>query len=197
MKSLRTLILAGVILGSGCVLSLNPLYTDADLTMDPSLVGTWVDNETGETWIFSNCEKFKYTLLHSDPDGRKGEYEARLVKIEDKLFLDVLPVKPRFVQNDLYRDRFIATHTFVHIVRKDSTVEISYMDPRWLEDYLSENPDAIRHEKVGGDVVLSSSPKETQKFITESINLRGAFSEPSVLVRRRSRLANFKSVGGN
>lgn len=187
MNSLRTLILAVVILGSGCVLSLNPLYTEADLTMDLSLVGTWVDNETGETWMFSNCEKFKYTLLHSGPDGRKGEYEARLVKIDDKLFLDILPVKPRFEQNDLYRDRFIATHTFVHVVSKDSTVEISYMDPRWLKDHLAENPNAIRHEKVGGEIVLSASPKETQKFILANMNSRGAFSAPAVFVRKLGR----------
>jgi hypothetical protein len=188
MRTLKTLILFVVILGSSCVLSLNPLYTDADLTMEPSLVGTWIDNESGETWIFSNCEKFKYTLLHSEPDGRKGEYDARLVKIEDKLFLDILPVKPRFEQNDLYRDRFIATHTFVHVVSKDSTVEISYMEPRWLKDHLAENPNAIRHEKVGGEIVLSSSPKETQRFILANMNSQGAFSEPSILVRKRSKL---------
>lgn len=153
--------------------------------MDPTLVGTWVEKESGETWTFSNSEKLKYTLVHVDTDGRKGQYDARLVKIEDKLFLDIIPVKSGFTQNDLFKDRFIATHTFVRVVSHESTVQISYLEPRWLKDHLAENPSAIKHEKIGGEIVLTSSPKETQKFLIAHLNTRGAFSPPAELVLKR------------
>jgi hypothetical protein len=165
--------------------SLNPLYTEADLTMDPALVGTWVDKESGETWTFSNSEKVKYTLLHVDTEGLKNQYDARLVKIEDKLFLDIIPAKSGFTQNDPFKDRFIATHTFVRVSSNGSTVQISYMEPSWLKDHLAENPSAIKHEKIGGEIVLTSSPKETQKFLIAHLNTPGAFSQPAEFVLKR------------
>lgn len=181
-------ILISVLFVAACIPSLNPLYTETDLITDPALIGTWEDKETGETWTFSNCEKLKYSLVHIDSDGRKGEYDARLVKVGDKRFLDIVPVRSAMPQNDLYKDRFIATHTFIHIASRESTVEISNLEPRWLKDLLAEYPDAIRHEKVNGEIVLTSSPKETQKFILANIMTRGAFSAPSELARKRGGL---------
>ena len=183
--SATSFILISVLFISACVQSLNPLYTEADLTTDPSLVGTWIDKDSGESWILSNSEKFKYSLVHIDSDGRKREYDARLVKVGDKLFLDTVPAKSRLPQSDLYRDHFVATHTFVHIVIKDSTIQISYLEPRWLKDFLAENPDAIRHSKVNGEIVLTSSPKETQRFLLAHMTTRDAFSTPSELMRKR------------
>jgi hypothetical protein len=189
MKTATTnFILATVIFVTSCVPSLNPLYTEADLITDPALIGTWEDKENGETWTFSNSEKLKYSLVHVDSDGRRGEYDARLVKVGEKRFLDIVPVRSTAQQNDLYKDRFIATHTFIHIVSRESTVEISYMEPRWLKDFLAENPDAIRHEKINGEIVLTSSPKETQKFVLANMTTRGAFSATTELARKRGGL---------
>jgi hypothetical protein len=157
---------------------LNPLYTEADLTTDPALVGTWEEKGTGEAWTFSNSDKFKYKLVHTDSDGRKSEYDARLVKLEGELFLDIVPIKPSLTQN-------VATHTFVHIERKDSKVHISYMEPRWLKDFLAANPDAIGHERINGEIVLTSSPKETQKFVLAHLKTREAFSGPTEFSRKR------------
>ena len=186
MKSTATLfVLIYTIFCTACVPSLNPLYTEADLAMDSRLVGTWVDKETGESWALSGCEKGKYSLVHVDADGRRGDYDTRLVKVGDRLFLDTVPVKSGMPQNDLYKDRFIATHSFIHIVIKESTIQISYLEPRWLKDFLAEHPDAVRHEKTGGEIVLTSSPKETQKFLLEHMTTRGAFSQPTELTRKR------------
>src|SRR5215211_7242181 len=158
-----SLFLTIAIFTSSCVPSLNPLYTEADLTADPTLVGMWIETETGETWTFSNCEKYKYSVVHVDSDRRKSEYDARLLKLEDKLFLDLVSTKSAANQNEFHEGLSFATHTFVHVVSTQSTVQISYMEPRWLKDFLSENPNAIRHEKINGEIVLTSSTKETQK----------------------------------
>ena len=182
-SSVRTLILVSVLAVTACIPSLHPLYTDADLTADPAMVGSWVDQESGETWSFSNSGKLKYTLVHADSNGLKSEYDARLVKVADKLFLDIVPAKSA-IQNTSVAERFIATHTFVHITRKDSTMQVSYMEPRWLKDFLAANPRAVRHEKVNGEIVLTSSPKETQKFVLDHLNTHEAFSPPAQFSRR-------------
>ena len=120
--------------------------------------------------------------MHTEDDGRSGEFSARLVKIEDKTFLDIVPVKTGFAQSD-----FLPTHTFAHIVRKDSTVQIAMLEPQWLKDLLAENPETIRHEKINGEIVLTSGPKETQRFLLAYLNTKGAFAEPIELTKRQTR----------
>ena len=190
------LVLSGSLMLTGCVRSLNPLYTEQDLIYDNSLVGVWIDNETGETWAFSNGGKLEYKLLHTEDDGRSGEFSARLVRVEDKTFLDIVPVKSGFSQSDFYQSHFLPTHTFAHIVRKDSTVQISMLEPQWLKDLLADNPEAIRHEKINGEIVLAASPKETQKLLYANLNTKEAFSRPFELTRKhgvsRARTNSFR-----
>jgi hypothetical protein len=180
-----TFLLAIMLFTTSCVPSLNALYTEHDVTHDSALVGVWTEKETGDTWALSRGDKLEYALVHTDGDGLKGEYIARLVKVDDKLFLDIVPAKPGFTQNDLYKEHYLAAHTFVHVGIKGSVVQLSYLEPRWLKDFLAENPDAMRHASVGGQIVLTSSPKETQKFLLAHLNTRGAFSQPAELVRKR------------
>ena len=186
MESIVKILIVGwFLLLTSCVQSLNPLYTDQDLIYDNSLVGVWVDKETGETWAFSNGGRLEYKLWHTDEDGRNGEFSARLVKVEDKVFLDIVPVKTGFPQSDFYQSHLLTTHTFVHVVRKESTVQLAVLEPRWLKDILATNPDAIRHEKINGEILLTSQPKETQRFLLANLNTRGAFSQPFKLTRKK------------
>ena len=186
MRSVSTgFLLAIVVLAMGCVPSLHPLYTDSDLTTDPTLVGTWLDRETRESWTFSSREKFKYSIVHVDSEAHRSEYEARLVKVGDRLFLDIVPTNTGLPNNGLYGDQSSSTHTFVHLERKKSSIQISYMEPRWLKDHLADHPDSIRHEKIGGEIVLTSSPGDTQKFVLEHLETRGAFSTPVEITRKR------------
>ena len=186
MKSTRTIfILLFVVFALACVPSLNPLYTEADLITDPKMVGTWVDGETGESWTISNPEKLKYSVVHIDSDGREERYDARLVKVGIERFLDLVPIKPGSAQNDLHPNRLTGTHTFVRVILGNATAQISYMEPRWLKDHLAENPRAIKHERIGGEIVLTSSPKETQKFLLTHLTTHEAFSRPAELSLKR------------
>ncbi len=186
MKNIPKLLILSLLLTlTGCVQSLNPLYTDQDLIYDNSLVGVWLDQESGETWAFSNGGKLEYKLLHTEEDGRSGEFSARLVRVEEKTFLDIVPVKTGFPQSDFYQSHLLTTHTFMHVVRNGPTVEIRVLELRWVKDLLADNPEAIRHEKINGEIILTSQPKETQKFLLANLNAKEAFSEPLELTRKK------------
>jgi hypothetical protein len=187
MKNIAKLLTLSLFLAfTGCVPSLNPLYTERDLIYDNSLVGVWVDKETSETWAFSNGGRLEYKLLHTDEDGRNGEFSARLIKIEGKLFLDIVPIKTGFPQTDFFQSHFLTTHTFMHVVPSESTVQIAVLESRWLKDLLEGNREAIRHEKINGEIVLTASSKEMQKFLLANLTTKEAFSQPLELTRKRS-----------
>jgi hypothetical protein len=186
MRSVAILLtVCALLVCTSCVPSLNPIYTEQDLIFDSSLIGVWADKYTDETWALAICDRqLEYILTHIDPSGKKGEFSARLVQVDDKTFFDIVPVNPGFKQNDFYQGHFFSTHTFAHIVKDGSSVRLSVLEPHWLKEAVAVNPDAIRHQKIRGEIVLTSSPKETQKFLLANLNNREAFSEPVELTRK-------------
>ena len=88
---------------TGCVPvdSLNPLYTDKDVMFDESLLGSWVGPDKGEDGVLEFIArdedgKKSYLLVMTDKDKdsnayKKTVYHAQLVKLNEHLFLDVVP----------------------------------------------------------------------------------------------------------
>jgi len=64
------------------------------------------------------------------------------------------------------------------------TVQISYLEPKWLKTFLVRNPTAVSHEKMGDDILLTASPKKLQKFLLAHLNTEGAFGKPISLKRK-------------
>jgi hypothetical protein len=169
---------------TSCVPSLNPLYTDGDLIFDAALLGVWTDTDATESWDFSFSDEKEYKLVYTDESGKKGEFKAHLLKIEGKTFLDLTPVKPALVQNDFYKQNFLVTHTFVQITQAAPNAQIAYLEPDWLKSFLDKNPAAIRYEKLSGEILLTASTKELQKFLLAHLNTPGAFSKPIGIKRK-------------
>jgi hypothetical protein len=80
--------------------SLNPLYTDKDIVVDPTLEGDWLAIDKGEESTlsfvpFQNGKDNGYTLnmRSKDKEGKCSnmEFEGRLVSIGGHKFLDLVP----------------------------------------------------------------------------------------------------------
>ena len=182
-NTLKLLTLSFLLMFASCVPSLNPLYTDQDLIFDATLLGAWTDNDSKEIWVFTYEDEKEYKLVYTDEDGKKGEFEARLLKIEGKTFLDMTPIRPVLPQNDFYKGHFLATHTFVQIIRTGPKFEISYLEPKWLKGFLDKNPAGIGHVKIEDEILLTDTPKNLQKFLLVHLNTNGAFAEPLELIK--------------
>ncbi len=184
MKSnLKLLTLALLLLSASCVPSLNPLYTEQDLVFDAALLGVWTDKESAETWSFTYANEKEYRLEFTDKDGKKGEFEAHLLKIEGKTFMEITPIKPVLPQNDFYKGHFLATHTFVQIIQTGPKTQIAYLEPKWLKGFLDKNPAGIAHVRIEDEILLIDTPKNLQKFLVTHTNTEGAFAKPVELVK--------------
>jgi hypothetical protein len=96
-------LLAGLLLLTGCVPvdSLNPLYTDKDLAFDESLLGSWVGPDNGDDGVLQFIArdedgKKSYSLVMTEKDKDSNDYKrtvyhAHLVKLNEHMFLDVVP----------------------------------------------------------------------------------------------------------
>jgi len=197
MKTKKLLFyMLAVILG-GCVpvISLHPLYTEKDVVVEKKLYGTWVDdaNSPETTWEFKSIDEPKnaYKLIFSDEEGMKGSFVVHLVKLQDRLFLDIfpgdLPWKPEdpnkmdWPYNSLF---LIPAHTFVKIDSIEPQLKLRLTLESKMEELLKENPSAVEHTFVGDRLVITGSTKELQAFILKYADDERVFTDQVTLSRK-------------
>jgi hypothetical protein len=194
--------LLAVLLG-GCVpvMSLHSLYTKENVVFEEKLLGTWVDdpNSPEVIWEFTHIDEPKnaYKLIFSDDKGKKGSFVAHLVKLQNRLFLDVYPGELPWEPDDpnevkwLYNSFFlIPVHTFIKIDSIEPQLKMRLTDDDKMAELLKEDPNAVEHTLVEDKLILTASTKELQAFVLEHADDNRVFTNEVVLNRRETEKTN-------
>jgi hypothetical protein len=176
MRYITASIIVGLVLMlAACVPSLHPLYTDADLIFEPALVGEWAEAkpDSKSTLTFSKVADKEYKLVSGEGPDKQSIFIAHLVRLGDKLFLDVKP--------DPASERDcsgLPWHLFFYVSQTEPTLRMWDLDNNWLETILKKNSSALKHEVVDGDLILTASTRQLQSFVLRCVNTKGAFIDP-------------------
>ncbi|MHC4425124.1 MAG: hypothetical protein ACYSYV_03390 [Planctomycetota bacterium] len=189
-------VLAAFLGGCVPVMSLHSLYTEKDVTFEEELLGTWVQDNDETTWEFARIDEPRnaYKLIFSDEDGQKGSFVARLVKLENRLFLDIYPSELPWEPEDPnkldwpYNSLFlIPAHTFLKIDSTGPQLKMRLTLEDKMEELLKENPGAVKHISVEDRLVLTASTKELQAFVLKYADDDRVFTGEIVLDRRENK----------
>ena len=178
------LALAGL---ASCVPSINPLYTDKELVVDPALAGSWVDNDH-ETWTFAKASDKSYTLL-VEHDGKSAPFVAHLVALGGNRFLDIMPDDGPMKQADmldLYKWSFIRVHMFLKVSQIGPALKMGFLDPDWLKKLLTADPRALQHARreSDDDSLVTASTAELQAFMVKYGNTQDAWGVANEFTRK-------------
>ncbi len=176
----RILTALWVALCAACVPSLHPLYTDQELIYDAALEGQWVDPESDERWNFQRAGDLSYRLVVSDDDSW-GAFEAHLLKVGDRHFLDLFPADWEDSINEMHRANLLPVHTFLAVRQISPRLEMAAVKGNWLRDHLRDHPRALAHEIVEGEVLLTAQPRAMQAFLRAHMDQ--AFDDYGTLTR--------------
>jgi len=176
----------------GCVpvLSLHPLYTEKDVVFDEKLLSIWTDDSNG-TWEFKRAEK-AYELIVSDEEGKRGLFITHLVKLENRLFLDVypanLPFGPPEDPNKIWFFNaffFVPAHTFIKINAIEPQLKMQLTIEDKMEKLLKEDPNAVKYERFEDDrLILTASTRQLQKFVLKYADDSRVFTGEFALTRK-------------
>jgi hypothetical protein len=183
----------------GClpVMSLHPLYTEKDVVYEERLLGTWVDdsNSPETTWEFNRIEEPNnaYNLVFSDEEGKKGSFVAHLVKLQNRLFLDVYPSKPPWETEDPnklelpYNSFFLMpAHTFIKIDFNGPQLKMWLTNDEEMKKLLKEEPNAVKHTFIEDRLILTAPTKELQNFVLKYAYDKRLFKDDIVLGRKKN-----------
>jgi hypothetical protein len=182
----------------GCVpvLCLHPLYTKEDMVLDKKLLGTWVDdiNNPETTWEFKRIDEPEnaYKLIFTDENGKKGSFIAHLLKLQNKLFLDVHPSELPWEPDDPntmdwpYNSFFlIPAHTFMKIDSIEPKLKMRLAMESNIEELIMADPNAIQHMTIGERLVLTAPTKALQAFVLKHIDDDQLFIDTVTLVPKK------------
>jgi hypothetical protein len=198
------------VLLAGCVpvVSLHPLFTKENIVFEEKLVGTWVKdlNEPEVTWAFSRLDesaaqgllepwreeitKF-YRLNITDQDSRKGSFAACLVKLGDRLFLDVFADRFPSGEQDVEKMPlayngffFLPVHTFIKVDSLGEQLVLRVTDDERFKELAQAEPAVVKHEMMDDRPVLTASTRELQEFVTKFAGDERLFPNDLTLSRK-------------
>ena len=173
----------------GCVPSLHKLYTPDVEVFDEALLGTWVGGD--DIWEFqkvvrpkSEDSKLFYSLRITDEKDRSAKFEAHLVDLDDKLFLDIYPTDEPKDANAWYKIHVLPVHTFVCLEIKDDLLNMQVMNPETMNRLVEDDPDMIKHEIIKDDrLVLTASTADLQRFLKDCADHDDFYGDPEQFER--------------
>ncbi len=185
----------------GCipVASVHCLYTKETAVFEEKLLGTWIQepNNPKTAWEFT-CHNEEpnnvYKLIFSDEEGKKGSFVAVMVKLKDKLFLDVCPSElpweiedPNQVKWPYNSFFLIPAHTFVKIDSIEPQLKLRVTMDDKMDELLKEYPDAIEHILIEDRIVLTAKTKQLQAFVLKYADDERLFTDEIALDRKMNK----------
>lgn len=193
-KKLLFYLLAGILGGCVPVISLHSLHTEEEVIFENKLLGAWIDTSDETIWEFKGADESEnaYEMTFSDKEGKKGSFVAHLVKLENRLFLDVYPSDPPWDEEDPNKVDwpyntlfFVPAHTFIKINGIEPELKLQLTDDDELKKLLKEDPNVVKHELVEDGMILTAPTKELQAFVVKYADDSRVFTEEIVLNRKK------------
>jgi hypothetical protein len=171
-----TLIVISVLVISGCLKTINPVFREKDLVSNPLLAGTWVVNEKSEKYRVTADSGKSYTISIIKADAKEpamfsDKIKGRLGKIGKNLYLETYAEKG-YTDLSAYD---LPCYLFCRINFVDSNkIAIAWPDM----DSLMKHDDLVKKDDRG---FLSSNTDALQKFILKMDDRY--FRPPDTLIR--------------
>lgn len=192
MKTRVLVALVGVaFLLSACIPSVHPFYTDKDVVFDARLLGEWQPKENSddpELWKFEQGDDKSYRLTVTEKKDKHGKFAARLFKLKNGYFLDIIPTECELApdQADLVAASMIPGHLVVRVPQIEPELQLAFCDYEWLEKFLKANPKALAHRKNDDSLLLTATTRELQHFILKHSGEGELFQKPRQMMRKKN-----------
>ncbi len=176
---LAVLLISFTFLFTGCpARSVHPLFTQTEAVFNPSLVGTWVNND--ESYTFEKLHEKNYRLVTRPlNESDSMVYAVTLGKIGATWFIDSYPIV------NSKDHHYLSVHVFTRMKMQGDTLSIATLEADWLLKMITAKKIKITHVQRENEIILTASTTELQNFFATIAGTNDAFSDQNVLVRTK------------
>lgn len=153
------MLVAGAAILTGCTstVSIHPLYTSQDLVADPSLEGTWAEQD-GEIWqIHKSGDGYDVTVLHKGDSPGTEAFNVHLLRLKESEFADVTSKSNPSLG--------ITGHLFARISLQGDELLVALVNDDWMRKTVEAGlaPQSAKGESEE-QIILTASTSDLQRF---------------------------------
>ncbi len=192
---ITTFFFSSLLLLTGCLTTIHPIFTVNDLVADGRLAGSWKKATDGSVTTYrkvtkSEMKQFSETLQQNadkvylvNEKNTTGNpefvYYAFLVKLGKYHYFDYYPAdtKERETADTFFKAHYIPMHGIYRIdFRTDGTFELRQLDGGYLEKLIRDKQIRIKHETMNdGDFIITASTEELQQYLIKYSDIPEAY----------------------
>lgn len=160
--------IVGLVLLSGCVPSLNAIYTDNDVVFKADVLGVWQQANSTEKWEFRQRDAKSYRLVYTDRQGHSGSFIAHLADVDGTLFLDLFPEQIEDATPGFHRFHQVPIHSIYLVKETGSKVVLASIDYSWLDQYIKDHPADLASATFGSRRMITAPTEQVQQFLIDN-----------------------------
>lgn len=168
---------------TACVVSIEPVIPESDSVFEPALLGTWVQEGSGETAVISDAGDGGYLIDYVDAQGERGQFAGRLGWLEKHLILEITPVLPDLDASDEYEALILPARVQIAVIVRAGELQAAVLDPDSLRDMLRRDVTRTPHltdAAAERDIVLTGTTTEMRTWLIDYLQRPGVLGEASI-----------------
>ena len=185
-----------VVILSGCLTTLHPIFTEKDLVADPRLAGSWKKTKDGSIATYrqansQDLDEFSPALKRNadkilmleekDTQGNiKSASYAFMVKLGKYYYMDYYPtgIEKNKSVDDFFAVHYVPMHSIYRIKFAGSRdFDIQQLDAGYLEKLIRNKQVRIKHEVTDdGKYVITAPTEELQQYLIKYSDVPEAYS---------------------
>lgn len=178
----RAAALLTAVLAAGCVYSVQPLYTNADLMLMPALAGTWGGESPLVRLAIAEQPDSTYLLIYTDEAGKTDRFIGHLTGIGPLRVLDVEPERASGEHGDGYESQLLSLHALFVIDRADRWLRLRTLEADSLRAWAETHPGTVPLVEREGTLVLTAGTADLRSLVT-MLAVRPGYLASDSLVR--------------
>ena len=186
-----SILAAMAILATGCfagsdLTTRHPFLAEKALVFEPALLGAWrLKGSPSDDLTFESAGAGTYKVTVRVFD-EQVVMEGRLGRLGKLFFLDLVLVSGTKGPPDESRQApSLPEHLLLRFSLEKDVLRGALLDPDWLKPAVGRGEVRLGYELVDGDVVLTATTEELQRFLAQYARDKRAFSKEEEFHRQK------------
>ena len=143
--------------GCGDILFTETIATKEDSFFDPSLLGTWFDQDDTVLTVTGENRPGYEILVINAKNGNQLKLVAQYASYGDRQILEVSDAEAGIFS--------VQAHIWVNVLKKANGIQIQYLDSKWLQEKATQN--GLQMFTADGHPVVTAPAVKLREFAKE------------------------------
>lgn len=164
------------VLLAGCVMSTGAVIADSAATVDDRLLGTWKEQDGGDSAVVTRDSGSAYVIAYSSALGT-GTFAGRLGRIGERLVLDFSPDPRKEEVPQAYANYLVPAHVLLTVDFAEDGLRIATLDCDSLRTALREGRVRLGYGEVRNRVMLHATGEAFRSEIGSHLERPGMLTQ--------------------